>query len=63
MPKTEIAGLCPLSFWNSDLHHSIPACALHGGLDEFGADVPFAEVFFVHAAIRDPVAIRQLSAF
>jgi len=34
----------------ADLHHPVPACALHCGAYELGADVALAEVFFVHDA-------------
>jgi len=36
----------------ADLHHPVPARALDGGTDEFGADVAFAQVSLVYRDVR-----------
>ena len=35
----------------ADLHHPVPARALDGGTDEFGADVAFAQVPLIYGSV------------
>ena len=35
----------------ADLHHPVPARALDGGTDEFGADVAFAQILLIYGSV------------